>query len=413
MARALSLAQPGDLVQLLPGSYGALSLNRQSGADSPKVIVRGDPALVDQQGCVESQASFLSATPLCPHGNVLISDLRVCGHGLSIRNLDTTGLSTGFYVGDNSCPDANHVSANHDIELVNSHFTYQSTLRGHDLLLSHTRIGPNEQICAPSHNGQDGDNLHIWPDASSSPWTEPYNITLDHDLIYDARLGNGSGGIAPHGCGWNAHTDLVQTLGYNNLSVTNSVFWGAVDGIWQDGLYGGTDVGNAVFRNNFIGPSGIDGGYGSWQVGNADPGTSCANGGYTYENNTFAFDGTPGLVYCDGSAGSNSVVRNNYFATNRACRVAGGFAQPSYDHNAFGTGELSCGANAVSCSAGFLYSPAKNSSQANFAHGWDLHLSSLDSCLKGRADQSSYAPTDFDGQGRPQGQVDLGADEIP
>jgi hypothetical protein len=164
---AVAAAQPGDTVQLEPGDYGQLNVSREQGADTPPVTVTGDPALADQQACVETEATFTSPTPACAHGSVLITGLTVCGHGLRIENLDTTGLSTSFYVGAGSCPDANHVTANHDIALVNDHFTYQSTLRCHDCSLVGSRIGPNEQICAASHSGQDGDNLHIWPDAGS------------------------------------------------------------------------------------------------------------------------------------------------------------------------------------------------------------------------------------------------------
>src|SRR4051812_47472168 len=51
VSRALALAQPGDVVQLLPGDYGSMSISRQSGADSPRVIVRGDPAMPAQRSC--------------------------------------------------------------------------------------------------------------------------------------------------------------------------------------------------------------------------------------------------------------------------------------------------------------------------------------------------------------------------
>src|SRR5581483_6644970 len=78
MAKAISLAQPGDIIQLEPGSYGNLNITRETGTDSPKVVIRGDPNLVDQQTCVESQATFQSGTPTCAHGNVLINGLVIC-----------------------------------------------------------------------------------------------------------------------------------------------------------------------------------------------------------------------------------------------------------------------------------------------------------------------------------------------
>jgi hypothetical protein len=414
MAKAISLAQPGDVIQLEPGSYGSLNITRSTGADSPKVVIRGDPNLADQQTCVESQAVWQSATPLCPHGNVLITGLNVCGHGISIQNMDTIGLNTTFYVGDNPCSATNDVADDYNIEIINSHFTFQSTLRGHDLLMSHTRIGPNEQICNPSHNGNDGDNLHIWPESHTTPWTSPYNITLDHNLIYDARLGDGSGSISGHGCTWGAHTDLVQTLGYNNLTVTNNIFWGSVDGIWEDGTVNGSTIGNAQFKNNFIGPSGIDGGGGTFHIGNADPGPNCDSGPYTIENNTFAINSSPQLVYCNGTAGTNSIIRNNYFQRHQLiCHADGSYPDPQWSYNVFAPGNSPlCGTNTKVCTPTFQYTPANNSTEANFAHGWDLHLSPPDSCLKGAGDPINFSLTDIDGQSRVAGSIDAGADAI-
>jgi endoglucanase len=406
MTKAITLAQPGDVIQLEPGSYGSLNVTRESGADNPKVVIRGDPNLVDQQNCVESQATFLSASPLCAHGNVLITGLIVCGHGVSVQDVDTTSLSTTFYVGDNSCPDTNHVTNNHDIEIINSHFTYQSTLRGHDILMSHTRVGPNEQICNPSHNGADGDNVHIWPDAGTTPWTVPYNVTVDHSLIYDARLGDTSNAIQPHGCGWSAHTDLVQTLGYSNLTFTNNNLWGAVDAVWQDGTINGTTMsGNNVFENNFFGSSGIDGGLGNTGFGSGD--STCSTAHYTFRNNT-RMGGIN--LDCPG-ASANNVFYGNYFSSVSAS-VSFTCGAGTYDYNVFGTtSNVTCGTHTKSCNPAFSYTPANNSSEANFSHGWDMHVSPTDACLKAAGNPSNFPVADFDADTRTSPPY-AGADEF-
>lgn len=43
----------------------------------------------------------------------------------------------------------------------------------------------------------------------------------------------------------------------------------------------------------------------------------------------------------------------------------------------------------------------------------DYHLAATDTCARGRGDGSSHPPSDADGEPRPQGLVDAGADEIP
>jgi hypothetical protein len=116
--------------------------------------------------------------------------------------------------------------------LVNVHFNF-GTLRCHDCSLQQSRMGPLTRICEQATDF-DGDNLHIWPDAASIPWTVPYNVTLDHNLIYDAVQ-------STFKCGARGdHSDLVQTLGYKNLTVTNNVFDGngkvlfhATDELWR------------------------------------------------------------------------------------------------------------------------------------------------------------------------------------
>ena len=202
---------------------------------------------------------------------------------------------------------------------------------------------------------------------------------------------------------------MVQTLGYNNLTVSNNIFWGAVDGIWQDGIINGSTIGNATFRNNFIGMSGIDGGGGTWQIG----GDVCTNGPYTFENNTFYENSSPQLVSCTGTDATNTIIRNNFFKTNAICHSAGTYPQPTWSYNAFAPGQTACGTNTKTCTPTWLNTPANNSSELNFTNGWDLHLNSSDTCLAGAADQTNHAPTDIDDQTRPQGSlVDAGADEI-
>ena len=392
MARALSLAHPGDAVQLLPGNYGHLTISRQSDADKPKVVVRGDPKLVSQRQCAAG----------CAVGNVLVTELTVCGHGLSIQDLDTNdpGEMADFYVGAASCPGGNQVSANYNIDLVNVHFNF-GTLRCHGCSLQQSRMGPLTKICEQSSDF-DGDNLHIWPDTSSNPWTVPYNVTLDHNLIYDAQQSNPKCNAQ----GRDDHSDMVQTLGYNNLTVSGNIFWKCANAVWQDGLINGTTIGNAVIRNNFF--AGGCSGAGTTQFGNADPGGACANGGYLIENNTWTTASSPGL-YCTNTDGNS--WRNNYIYEGASQAQTCGSG--TWDYNVFSRAGVTCGTHAKRCSPSWLWPSA---STADVAHGSDLHLGRSDTCLRGAAAPGGSAPSgpksDIDGDQRPlHGAGDAGADQ--
>jgi hypothetical protein len=393
-AKALSLAQPGDVVQVLSGNYGHLTISRQSGADKPKVVVRGDPTLVSQRQCAAG----------CAAGNVLVTGLTVCGHGLSIQDIDTNdpGEMADFYVGAASCPGANQVSSTYNLDLVNVHFNF-GTLRCHDCSLQRSRIGPLTKICEQSGDF-DGDNLHVWPDAGSIPWTVPYNVRLDRNLIYDAVQSSPKCNAQ----GRDDHSDLVQTLGYNNLIVTGNVFWKCANALWQDGLINGTTIGNAVFRNNFFASTGGCNG-GSTQIGNADPGGACANGGYLIENNTWLSASSPGL-YCTNT--DRNTWRSNYIyegaSQSQTCRSG------LWDYNVFSRAGITCGTHAKRCAPSWLWPTAGT---GDSAHGSDLHLGRTDNCLRGAAapvvgSVPAGPRSDIDGDQRPlRATGDAGADQ--
>lgn len=426
LLNGFSGVQPGDIIEFAPSasSYGSLSINRTPGvgSDSPKIRIIGDPTLVDQQRCIESEAMWLSATPLCPHGSVLHNGMAICAHGISIEDFDTTGLSATLNIGNaggaSPCPlgsQPNQIVANTNIDVINSHFTYQSVTRVSNANYLHDRFGPNEHICDPSHTNIDGDNLELWPDTTNSTGAVPVNITIDHSLFYDAQWG-------PTGtktCGWQSHADLIQTLGYNNLTVTNTIFWMGADSDWQDGLVGSDTIGNAVFRNDYFGQGGQSGGSGSTQFGNADPNGPCTNGPYTFENNTFATTSTFSGPYCSGANGTASIIRNNFFNTNGSCTPASSPAstQAAWSFNVFRTGQTTCGTNIKTCVPTFWGTPTGNGTypapQSWFPNGWDASPAASDTCLKNAGDPTNFVANDFWGTTRLAGNSDAGAFEQP
>jgi hypothetical protein len=386
VGKALALAQPGDVVQLLPGDYGSLTISRQSGSDAQKVVVRGDPSLGSQRSCWQG----------CATGNVTVSNLNVCGHGLSIRNLDSTGDYDYVYVGDNSCPGSNKVESTFNDELVNVHFN-AGTLRGHDLALIHSRLGPNARLCDQPEARED--NLHIWPDTSTNPWTVPYDITLDGNLIYGADMPSS-------GCG-GAHADLIQTLGYRNLTIENNIFWHCAHSFIQDGTISGTGFsGTVVIRNNMFSYCVASGG-GYTQLGSVDGGGPCT-ASYTIENNTWA---TSSNVILDCSQSPRTVWRDNYIHVGSSASTTCGSG--TWDHNVFDPAGITCGDAAAKCRPTWLWPTAAG---GDAAHGADLHLAPNDHCLRGAGDLGASPTTkplaDLDGDGRPfRAAVDVGADQ--
>jgi hypothetical protein len=392
IGKALSLAQPGDVVQLEPGTYGNLKISRQSGSDSPPVVVRGDPNMVDQFGCAGDK---------CALGNVIVRNLVVCGHGLSVDDLDSKATDqTYMYVGDSSCPGgaSNAVTANHDIALHNDHFT-QGTLRGTTVGMYHTRLGPEYDLCASPASRSD--LLHIWPTGNGH---EPVNVTVDHSVIYGNYM-------STRGCG-GAHADNIQVLGVAGLTFTNNIVGRAADDDWTDGQLNGThESGTILIANNFFsGADTIRGSVGvQFGLDQDSGGGGACTAHYIIRNNTFA-TGNNVTLKCGSGSG---VWTNNYL--HMSTGLASTCRSGTFDSNRWDSSSgTTCGSHTATCTPTWLH-PSANTSDTNF--GWDLHLAPTDTCLLGRGqasfvDAASRPVADIDGDMRPlRAPVDVGADQ--
>jgi hypothetical protein len=100
---------------------------------------------------------------------------------------------------------------------------------------------------------------------------------------------------------------------------------------------------------------------------------------------------------------AHAIVYGNIFLNQRFCDAAS-----TYSYNVFARG-VSCGTHAVSCTPLL----ASGSLWTNTDMHADFHLSPKDRCARGAGDQSRYPGFDLDGQRRPIGQADAGADEVP
>jgi len=151
----------------------------------------------------------------------------------------------------------------------------------------------------------------------------------------------------------------------------------------------GDTLDNLVVENNVFGHV-----YraGNTMVIGASASTDVCGGTNVVRYNTFA--GGAGVQSC--STGSVSWTGNVVVG---GCSLMHG----SLDHNTFaGTG--TCGTASKSCIPQF----------ASTTHALgDWHLAATDTCARGAGNPANYPATDYEGDPRPQGAVDCGADELP
>src|SRR5262249_6698498 len=249
-----------------------------------------------------------------------------------------------------------------NVDLTNVHFN-AGTLRGHSLALLGSRIGPNAHICDDPAARED--NLRVWPESHTTPWTVPYHVTVDGNMIYDAEM-------PPAGCA-PAHADLIQDLGHGNLTITNNHFWRCAQSFIQEGTLNGSVIrGTTVIKgNSFAGPCTANGG------GFTHIGAAGCTGLYDIENNVFADAGAN--LDCPPTTGS---FRKNNFVTvhaDQAVTCGSGL----WDGNVFSAANSNvvCGSNIRKCNPVWMWLTADT---PDFTHGWDLTPALSDTCIRGQ-----------------------------
>lgn len=212
---------------------------------------------------------------------------------------------------------------------------------------------------------------------------------------------NAASGRTAYGYGGGLCSHAGSPIIDGNLFARN-----AIAGMYGPGRGGGVyDAGaNTLIQNNvFWGNTARGPGGGLFTFGDA-----------TIRNNTFSGNTIDSTFFAGGGLASGSgapMIANNIFAHNVAPRdgglsVEGG--SPIADHNAWwhnsggAYGGISAGPHDLAVDPRFV----------DAATG-DFHLAA-GSPLIDAGDPAACAPTDFDGEGRPQGAgVDIGADEFP
>jgi hypothetical protein len=217
-------------------------------------------------------------------------------------------------------------------------------------------------------------------------WNSPTNVTLEGNNLHDWHSAYDSV----------YHNDMIQVYpGGSNITIRGNKFW---QGPTSNLQCCGAAASNFIFENNYLGAVTDPG-------NNITFGQGPTSGYFRFRNNVVA---QSGLYINDGGASGaytldisgNIALTNQSGSCSAVQSVSGGY-------NVFTSGSSStCGTNAKKCSPTWL------NGVPSAANGYDIRLSSSDTCAKDAANPSSYAVADFYGTSRPQGSApDAGAFE--
>jgi hypothetical protein len=246
----------------------------------------------------------------------------------------------------------------------------------------------NANVCNMPNPADIEDGFRFWGRPNG---TTAHNDKLLNSVIHDWRGPNGCGSLA-------LHVDGMQLQGGDGIVIDGNRFYNNETSDIQQGIWGNVTLGSMLVQNNFFGAPYTWGNVLS--IGQAP----CA--GAVIQNNVFASDASS-VNNSGGCIGGGPTQRSNvYLGPVTNCDVGSTF---SGDHNIFPrSGGTACGRNAKRCTVQWLNGAPSSS------NGYDMHVSSSDTCTKDAANPSTYPPADFYGTARPQGRApDAGAFEIP
>jgi chitodextrinase len=293
-----------------------------------------------------------------PGATVTLGSLSISGSHVEVRDMR---LTTDGSVGSNPID-------TRDVTLRN--LTGRSLfLRADDVLIAGGSYG--------GFNGCDSgapeDGVKLWSDSNRGA----DGIVLDGVRIHDIRR-----------TGCDRHTDCIQIYSGTNHTIKNSTLVNCpTTGIIARPSGSSQKLENITIENNYFGPV-LDGSE-AINIGTAPDRCS----GIVIRHNTVVDDSSSFDCRTAGGA-AGSLVEGNII------RV-GGDDDAVFRFNVFRPGSARPGVGAVSCSPAYR----------NAAAG-DWRLAVGDRCARGRGNPSSHPATDAEGEPRPQGAVDAGADEI-
>jgi hypothetical protein len=334
LGHAYGKAEPGDVVALLGGSYDGQTLTAHSGAMGPAAVtfMPAPGASAQVAGLTVDGASFVTLK-----GITFTAAINVLN-----ENPGSQGSSNVVFASD-SAPTIRLAGQISNISILGG--SYGNAV--------------NSQPQIKKYNRDD-------PDSSA-----PSNVLIDGASFHDYRR-NGS----------SVHTECLQILDGNTITVRRSRFWNC-DGTGDIGITPDSTIVNLTLENNFIAGGG-DTGYGV-QIGSMQ------------RNFVFRYNSSSQSVFfSDSKSGYGPYTfTGNYMPYNFSlCR--GG---ATYSHNVLRGG--TCGSSDTRVSSLDFVDAA--------AH--DLHLLRGSAAI-GRGDPDSRPAVDIDGDARPQRAApDAGADE--
>ena len=220
--------------------------------------------------------------------------------------------------------------------------------------------------------GMPEDGVKLWSDSSRGA----DGITLDGVLIHDIRR-----------TGCDRHTDCIQIYSGTNHTIKNSTLVNCpTTGIIARPSGSSQALANITIENNYFG-SVLDGSE-AINIGTSPDRCSGIVVRYnTVVNESSSFD----CVTPSGSPGS--LVEGNIISI-------GAGNDAVFRWNVFRPGSAVTGTGAVQCAPSY-----RNASAG------DWRLTATDSCARGRGNSQSHPTADHEGEPRPQGTIDAGADE--
>lgn len=359
---AYTAAACGDTVRYRAGtSYGSLSIS--SGTKS----------------CTTASYIVFRPEDDTPNAYGTASSVRVSGISLTkancwcdIRDFDTYNDAAGTAIGQTAGSvsfDAGSGSAPQNAQIVVRRVdSRRGFIRMNDVSIIGGSFGGMD-ACADGDGG-DQDAVNITSGSSVRSQRILIEGARFHDMVGTASCAD--------------HSDFLQALAGSFITIRGNRFSDGPDEdlIMRPYLDILSDI---TVENNMFG---VENGAGSQSIIVGAQTDSCSN--ITVQNNSGA-ESMNGV--CNGT---NNVWRNNV-AT--ACAITGYTSSNNVAINS------SCGTGSKNCTPTFV--------NANWQSSGDLHIASGDTCARNSGHASLFASLDFDGQTRPQGSSDIGADEIP
>ena len=299
----------------------------------------------------------------------------VSGFSIQAQYVRLTGIKFQSTAGDvdiTSSGGSRTTNRTNHVQLIDFGSGRSGFVTADDVLLKNGSLGGFD-ACTAGGSGGIEDILQLWDDGS----IDSQRVTLDGLTLHNLTQ-------STPGC-HGFHSDCLQSLDGNDIVVTNTVFTSCYGEDVIIRAYLTTGVGPLTIENSSLGASST-----SENSTLCNAGDSCA-GNFVLRNNTIN-------TQIGHFGGTTLTFTGNVCKVSATDCVPGEGGTKNVSYNTFASG--STGTNAVTCMPAFL------------SDGY--HLSSSDTCAKGRGNPSSYPATDIDGGARPQGGSvpDAGADEV-